>query len=52
MKDFSLSHPILEKVKQINNIKEETHTKSYVEENLKMILSCPTLKGEKEIRFL
>jgi len=52
MSDFSLSHPMLEKVKQINNIKEEKHTKSYVEENLKMILNCPTLKGEKEIQFL
>ena len=52
MSDFSLTHSIIEKVKQTNNIEEEKHTKSFVEENLKMILSSPTLKGEKEIHFL
>ena len=52
MSDFALPLPTHEKVKQINNIREEKHTKSLVEENLKMILSSPTLKGEKEIHFL
>ena len=52
MSDFSLTNSVFERVKQEDNIVEEKHTKLLVEENLKMILSCPTLKGEKEIRFL
>ena len=52
MSDFSLTNSIFEKVKQADNITEEKHTKLLVEENLKMILSCPTLKGDKEIHFL
>ena len=52
MSDFSLTNSVFERVKQEDNIVEEKHTKLLVEENLKMILSCPTLKGEKKIRFL
>jgi len=52
MSDFSLTNSIFEKVKQSDNIVEEKHTKLLVEENLKLMLSSSTLKGEKEIHFL